>query len=95
MSDNTSAARLMETEIDQIVEAQANDNSAWENPVFVQRNFAALALPSQIAQKAAYFASLHKEVNSEIWLLRIIQERLDLEEAALNQIKVHLTNGSK
>jgi hypothetical protein len=77
-----------EGEIDAIVEAQADDDSAWEKPVRVHKDKPALVpLPSDLAARAAFFARLHREVSVEDWLRRIIQERIDLEEAAFTGLK--------
>ena len=78
-----------EEEIDRIVITQADDESAWGVPVKVSKSKStSLALPSDLAARAAFFARLHREASLENWLKRVIQERLDIEEAAL-------TNSSK
>jgi len=75
--------RLSESEIDQIVTAQAEDDSAWDAPVRVQRTApASLALPVELAARAAFLAQLHRTPSVEDWLRRVIQERVELEEAA-------------
>ncbi len=85
---------LSEAEIDQIVEQQANDESAWESSIFVHRNATSVFLPSEVAAKAVFFANLHRETNVETWLIRVIQERIQLEEAAFLQIKGDLVKDS-
>jgi hypothetical protein len=80
--------RLSETEIDQLVVAQAEDDAAWEAPVRVQQAApAALKLPAELAARAAFLAQLHRTPNVEDWLRRVIQERVELEEAAFVGIK--------
>jgi len=80
--------RLSEFEIDQIVTAQAEDDTAWETPVRVQHTApASLALPAELAARAAFLAQLHRTPNVEDWLRRVIQERVELEEAAFIGIK--------
>ena len=80
-----------EEEIDRRVVAQAEDASAWEEPVYVQREgISAISLPSELAAQAAFFARLHREATVEDWLRRVIQERLDLEEAAFTGLKREL-----
>jgi hypothetical protein len=85
---NTMSKHLSETEIDQLVVAQAEDDAAWEAPLRVQRAApAALALPAELAARAAFLAQLHRTPNVEDWLRRVIQERVELEEAAFVGIK--------
>lgn len=86
---------LTEEEIDLIVEEQANDDSAWEPPMQVQKQPTSVCIPGKLAARAVFFASLHRETNVEAWLIRIIQERLELEEAALREIKDNLVRNSK
>ncbi len=75
--------RLSESEIDQIVTAQAEDDSAWEAPIPIQRTApASLSLPVELAARAAFLAQLHRTPSVEDWLRRVIQERVELEEAA-------------
>jgi len=44
-------------------------------------------LPFELAARAAFFARLHREASVEEWLRRVIQERIDLEEAAFAGLK--------
>lgn len=79
---------LSEHEIDQTVVAQAEDDAAWEASVHVQRTPpASLTLPAELAARAAFLAQLHRTPNVEDWLRRVIQERVELEEAAFVGIK--------
>lgn len=79
---------LSEEEIDEIVVAQADDDSAWEKPIRVQKAKPAfIPLSSELVARAAFFARLHREARVEDWLRRIIQERIDLEEAAFAGLK--------
>ncbi len=74
---------LSQDEIDKIVVAQANSKSAWDKPIRVRRKkTASLAIPSELAARAAFLARLHRQPNIEDWLMRVIQERVELEEAA-------------
>ena len=74
---------LSEKDIDQSVVAQANDDSVWGKPVRVQRTKpASLSLPADLAARAAFLARLHRKASAEEWLRHIIQERVELEEAA-------------
>jgi len=83
MRTKRKAKVLSEEEIDKIVATQADDDSAWEKPIRVQRlKSASVSLPAELAARAAFFARLHRQANVEDWLRQIIQERMDLEEAA-------------
>jgi len=75
--------KLSEQEIDQRVTTQANDDSAWGKPVRVHRaKSASLSIPADLAARAAFLAQLHRTKSMEDWLTRVIQERVELEEAA-------------
>ena len=55
---------LSEQEIDQIVIAQADDDSAWEKPVYVHRTKPVSRLiPADLAELAALRAQLHRGKN--------------------------------
>jgi hypothetical protein len=82
---------LSEQVIDQIVTAQAHDDAAWGKPIRVQRAaLASLSLPADLAARAAFLAQLHRTKSVEEWLTRVIQERVDLEEAAFVGVKREL-----
>lgn len=84
---------LSEKEIDSIVIAQTDNDSAWERPTSLRRKKpAAVALASELAARAAFFARLHREATVEDWLTRIIQERIDLEEAVYVALKRDLSS---
>lgn len=79
---------LSHEEIDNIVVAQADDNSAWEEPIRVRRKkTASLYIPGELATRAAFLAQLHRQPTIDAWLTHIIQERVDLEEAAFLGLK--------
>lgn len=83
--------KLSEEEIDRVVVAQADDDSAWEAPVRVQKTgTASLSIPPELAERAAFLASLHREKGVEEWLTRIIQERIEMEEIAFAEVKREL-----
>jgi hypothetical protein len=80
--------KLSELEIDQMVTAQADDDAAWEKPIRVRRTKpASLAIPANLAARAAFLAQLHRTKNVDDWLTHIIQERIELEEAAFIGVK--------
>jgi hypothetical protein len=80
-----------ERDIDQIVVAQANDDSAWEKPVRARRTKpVSLAIPAKLAARAAFLAQVHRNKNVDDWLAQVIQERIELEEAAFVGAKQEL-----
>lgn len=83
-SDNN----LSEKEIDEIVTAQANDDSEWEKAVHVRKTKPTdISIPPVLAARASFLAKLHREKNLEKWLTRIIRERIDIEESAFAEVK--------
>ncbi|MBI2502591.1 MAG: hypothetical protein HYW07_05085 [Candidatus Latescibacteria bacterium] len=80
--------KLSEQEIDQIVTAQANNDSVWGKPIRVHRTKpASLSIPADLAARATFLAQLHRTKSLEDWLTRVIQERIELEEAAFIGVK--------
>lgn len=78
-------------EIDRLVVAQADDDSAWGPPVRVRpAKPTAVALPAELAARAAFFARLHRAASLQEWLRRVVEERVDLEEAAFDSVKREL-----
>jgi hypothetical protein len=82
-----------EAEVDEIVETQAQDDTAWGKPTRVQRKarLTSLTLASELAARASFIARLHGEKRVEDWLARVIQERVALEEAIFAELKRDLT----
>ena len=73
-------------EIDRLVVVDADNDSAWGKPISVRnRKAAAVSLPAELASRAAFFARLHREASVQEWLKRIIEERLDIEEAVFTE----------
>jgi hypothetical protein len=82
---------LTEQDIDEIVVAQANDDARWEKPIRVRRSEPApLAILPELVARAAFLAQLHRTKSVEEWLARVVQERIELEEAAFFGIKQEL-----
>ena len=80
--------RKSEKEIDELVSAQADDDSVWEKPVQVRRSKSeAVSIPAEVASRAAFFARLHRESSVEDWIKKIVAERIDIEEAAFAAAK--------
>jgi len=74
---------LSEEEIDEIVTAHADDESAWEEPVRVSPSKSmSLELPSDLVVRAAFCARVTRAPSVGEWLRRIVRERIELEEAA-------------
>ncbi len=79
---------LMNEEIDEIVTAEADDDSAWEEPVPVHPDQpASIALSGDLTARAAFLARIHREKSLKNWLLRVIRERIELEEGAFMEAK--------
>ena len=86
-----SKKNLSEQEIDRLVVAQADNNSAWGKPVRVHRTkSAALSIPAGLAARAAFLARVHRQRSVGAWLTHVIQERVELEEAAFAGAKQDL-----
>ncbi len=84
--------KLSEKEIDNLVIAQADNNSAWEKPIRVRRGKkTSVSLPAELAARAAFLAQLHRTKNMEEWVTHVIQERIELEEAVFMGVKQDLT----
>jgi hypothetical protein len=74
---------LSEEEIDNLVIAEADNDSAWGKPVRVPRTkSAALSIPASLAARAAFLARLHRQESVQAWVTHVIKERVELEEAA-------------
>lgn len=90
--DNIRGKALTEEEIDMQVEAQANDDEAWEESITVRgKGKSSLSIPVDLAKRAAFLARLHKGRDVEEWLTQIIKERVELEESAFVEIKKALS----
>jgi len=84
---------LSEEEIDEIVISQADDDSAWEEPILVNKiKSLSISINAELAERAAFFARLYHEPSIKNWLMRIIKERLDMEEAAFAELKRDLAS---
>jgi uracil DNA glycosylase len=88
--------RLSEKEIDVLVVAEAGEESAWTKPVKAHKTKkTSVSLPSSLAARAAFFAGLHREARLNDWLKKVIQERIDLEEAAFAGLKRELVSSAR
>jgi len=96
MKTKQKTKRLSDNEIDTFVVAEAGDEAAWSKPVKVHKTSkASLSLPSSLAARAAFFAGLHREARLNDWLQKVIQERVDLEEAAFAGLKRELVTSAR
>ena len=85
--------KLTEKEIDQVVMLQADDDSAWEKPTRIRKiKPASVSIPAELAARATFLAQLHRTKNLEEWLTHVIEERIELEEAAFIGVKQDLSN---
>jgi hypothetical protein len=81
-------SKLTREEMDEIVIAQTGDESAWDKPVRVKKTkLTSFRLPADLAARIVFLARLHRDPKAEDWLLRIIKERVELEEAAYISFK--------
>ncbi len=84
---------LSEEEIDNLVESEADDDAAWDEPILVSgKRQTSLSLPAELASRATFLARLHKEQDTKEWLRRIIAERIELEESAFLNFKKELAS---
>ncbi|HLF75191.1 MAG TPA: hypothetical protein VI524_12635 [Anaerolineales bacterium] len=88
-----SRKKLSEKEIDRLVIAQADDDSAWSKPIRVRKTkSASISIPPELAARAAFLAQLHRTKSLDEWVTRVIEERIELEEAAFIDVKQDLTS---
>lgn len=91
MKKKLKSQRMTEAMIDEYVIAQADDEKAWTKPVRVRKaKPTAISLLPEQAEQAAYFARLHHERDVNAWIRRVVQERLDWEQASLAVVKRRL-----
>jgi len=85
-------AKFTENDIDRIVVSQADDDSAWEKPVRVRKaKSASVSIPAELAARATFLAQIHRTKSLEEWLTHVIEERIELEEAAFIGAKQDLS----
>ena len=84
---------LNQEAVDGLVVSQAEDDSAWETAVSVERSTPAnLSIPGDLAARAAFLARLHREVSLDHWVERVVRERVELEEFAFSEAKKKLAS---
>lgn len=88
MKTKSRKRKLTDQEIDEIVVAQVDDDSAWEESVQVKKaEITSISLPAELVARVVFLARLHRESSVEDWLRRIVEERVELEEAAFAGLK--------
>ena len=91
--NKTKKKKLSEDAIDNIVISHADNDSEWEEPIQVRIRKTKptnLSIPDELAARAAFLAHLHRESGVEEWIMRIIRERIELEEVAFVEAKREL-----
>jgi len=89
---NKPRKKLTDEEIDKIVVGQADNDLAWEKPIRRKAEPTSVLIPSELASRAAFLARLHRKASVGEWLKHIIQERIELEEAAFSGLKQELSS---
>jgi hypothetical protein len=85
--------KLTQDQIDRVVTAQADDDSAWQKATVVRRpKSASLSIPAELAARAAFLARLHRESRVDKWVERIVRERVEIEESAFTAAKKTLAS---
>ncbi len=88
--------KMMEEDINNLVVAQAGNDSAWEAPVQVRRGKpGTISIPADLAARAAFLAQVHRASGVEEWLTRVIRERIELEEVAFAEAKRDLAGNQE
>jgi hypothetical protein len=73
-----------ENDIDEVVVAQAEDDSAWEEPIRVRKNkVASLSIPAELIEKASFLAKLHREKGLKSGLHALSESESNLRKSIL------------
>jgi hypothetical protein len=92
---NTTPLRptLTQDQIDRVVIAEADEDSAWQKAIVVRRpKSTSLSIPAELAARAAFLARLHRESRVDKWVERIVRERVEIEESAFTAAKKTLAS---
>ena len=82
MSAKQASDRLSEEEVDDLVVAQAHDDSAWDEPVRAKPSkWRTVRVPVELVARAAALATQHGQTSIDDWIRRVLRERIELEEA--------------
>lgn len=80
--------QLSQEQIDRLVTAQADEDTAWQKAIVVKRpKSTSLSIPAELAARAAFLAKLHRESRVDKWVERIVRERVEIEESAFTAAK--------
>lgn len=94
--NKTMKNKLSEEEIDDIVISQADNDSEWDEAVHVRKATpTSFSIPAGLAARAAFLAHLHRETDVEEWIMRVIREKVELEEGAFIEAKRELIRKEK
>ena len=86
-------SKLTENQIDQVVTAEADEDSAWQKAVVVRRpKVATVSISAELAARAMFLARLHRESGVDKWVERIVRERVEIEESAFTAAKKTLAS---
>ena len=77
--------RLTEEEIDRIIINEADDKTKRGKPITVKPVL--IRFSPSIIEKAKHLAKLHRASDYQVWLKRIVEERIRLEEELLSDFK--------
>ena len=84
MSRKPTSERLSEADVDDLVVAQADNDSSWDETVRAKPlKWRTVRVPEELAARAGFLATLRNEARIDDWIRRIIRERIELEEATL------------
>ena len=84
---------VTQNQIDRVVTAEADKDSAWQKTIVVRRpKSASLLIPAELAARAAFLARLHRESGVDKWVERIVRERIEIEESAFTAAKKTLVS---
>jgi hypothetical protein len=88
-----SQPKLAQEEVDRLVTAQADEDSAWQKVIVVKRpKSTSLSIPAELGARAAFLARLHRESRVDKWVERIVRERVEIEESAFTAAKKTLAS---
>lgn len=89
----TSQPTPTQEQVDRLVTAEADEDSAWHKAIVVRRpKSASLSIPAELAARAAFLARLHRESRVDKWVERIVRERVEIEESAFTAAKKGLAS---
>jgi hypothetical protein len=88
--------QLTDEQVDDLVVAEADVDSAWHAPVEVRPGRGAtVRLSAELAARAALLARLHRQTSTQAWLESIIRERVVFEESALSRLGAAVSGGRR